>query len=138
MECLSNPMNNGPGKDTPLWQPILFAAMAGGMGWGIRGQYGHETGAMIAGLLVSLVLVSLLCRNAPSLWVARAVALGTVGICWGVDDLWPNRWTDTRRTSDRQLGGVALGHARPLDQGSHLDRLRRCFSGHGTGRDSLS
>jgi hypothetical protein len=39
------------------WRPVLFGALAGGMGWGIRGQYGHETGAMIAGLLVSLVLV---------------------------------------------------------------------------------
>jgi len=28
--------------------------MAGGLGWGIRGQYGHEAGAMIAGLLVRL------------------------------------------------------------------------------------
>ncbi len=33
---------------------ILLTAMAGAMGWGIRGQYGHETGAMIAGVLVSL------------------------------------------------------------------------------------
>ena len=30
--------------------------MAGAMGWGIRGQYGHETGAMIAGVPVSLVI----------------------------------------------------------------------------------
>ena len=36
---------------------MLFTALAGGMGWGIRGQYGHETGAMLAGLLVALVLV---------------------------------------------------------------------------------
>ena len=38
---------------------MLFTALAGGMGWGIRGQYGHETGAMLAGLLVALVLVYL-------------------------------------------------------------------------------
>ena len=30
------------------WQPVLFAAMVSGLGWGIRGQYGHETGAMIS------------------------------------------------------------------------------------------
>lgn len=54
--------------------------MAGGMGWGIRGQYGHETGAMIAGLLVSLVLVFLFCPNAPLLPAARAVAFGTIAI----------------------------------------------------------
>ncbi len=29
---------------------VALGAMAGGMGWGIRGQYGHETGAMIAGI----------------------------------------------------------------------------------------
>ena len=27
----------------PLWQPMFFGALAGGMAWGIRGQYGHET-----------------------------------------------------------------------------------------------
>ena len=36
---------------------LLFAipltALAAGMGWGIRGQYGHETGAMIAGAFVA-------------------------------------------------------------------------------------
>jgi hypothetical protein len=50
------------------------------MGWGIRGQYGHETGAMIAGLLVSLVLVFLRCPNAALLPAARAVAFGTIAI----------------------------------------------------------
>ena len=69
--------------DVPWWQPVLFAAMAGGMAWGVRGQYGHETGAMMAGLLVSLVLVCLFCRNAPSLWTARVVALCTVAMGFG-------------------------------------------------------
>jgi len=67
-------------RDTPWWQPVLFAAMAGGMAWGIRGQYGHETGAMIAGVLVSLTLVLLLCPHASSLSLARAIAWGTVGM----------------------------------------------------------
>lgn len=64
----------------PLWQSILLAALAGGMGWGIRGQYGHETGAMIAGLLVSCVLVFLMCPHAALLPAARAVAFGTIAI----------------------------------------------------------
>ncbi|MFP4500150.1 MAG: hypothetical protein ACLFTT_04045 [Candidatus Hydrogenedentota bacterium] len=65
---------------TPWWQPVLFAALAGGMGWGIRGQYGHETGAMIAGLLVSLTLIYLLCPRSdwPSLF--RAAAWGTLAM----------------------------------------------------------
>lgn len=65
---------------TPAWQPILFAALAGGMGWGIRGQYGHETGAMIAGVLVTLTLALLLVPNAAAQPLARAVALGAVAM----------------------------------------------------------
>ena len=67
----------------PVWQPILLAALAGGMGWGIRGQYGHETGAMIAGLLVSLTLVFLMCPHASLLPAARAVAFGTIAMGFG-------------------------------------------------------
>ena len=59
---------------------LLLTAMAGAMGWGIRGQYGHETGAMIAGVLVSLVLVLLHCPQAASLPAARAVAFGTIAM----------------------------------------------------------
>lgn len=50
------------------------------MGWGIRGQYGHETGAMIAGSLVSLTLALLLCRHGSTLALARAIAWGTLGM----------------------------------------------------------
>jgi hypothetical protein len=52
-------------------------------GWGIRGQYGHETGAMLAGLLVALVLVYLFGYHLSSLSAARAVALATVAIGFG-------------------------------------------------------
>lgn len=69
--------------EVPWWQPVLLTAMAGGMGWGIRGQYGHETGAMIAGILVSLTLVLLFCPRASSFAVARAVALATVAMGFG-------------------------------------------------------
>jgi hypothetical protein len=54
--------------------------MAGGLGWGIRGQYGHETGAMIAGLLVGLVLALLFCPGADPLRAVRAVAWGTLAM----------------------------------------------------------
>ena len=72
-----------PPSAPPAWQPILLGAMAGGLGWGIRGQYGHETGAMMAGLLVGLVMVLLFCPNASSLATARAVAWCTVAIGFG-------------------------------------------------------
>lgn len=62
---------------------VLFGALAGGMGWGIRGQYGHETGAMIAGVLVCLTLTLLVCPAAPARAVLRAVAWATVAIGFG-------------------------------------------------------
>ena len=58
----------------PLAKAMLLTAMAGGMGWGIRGQYGHETGAMIAGVLVASVLVMLFCSRFNTLSSARAIA----------------------------------------------------------------
>lgn len=62
---------------------MLVAALAGGMGWGIRGQYGHETGAMIPGLLVSLALVLACCPRAALLPVSRAAAWMTCAIGFG-------------------------------------------------------
>ncbi len=53
------------------------------MGWGIRGQYGHETGAMIAGVLLCSVLALLLAPRLGSAQVVRAVAWGTVAIGFG-------------------------------------------------------
>ena len=67
-------------RTVPHWKVVVGSAMAGGLGWGIRGQYGHETGAMIAGLMVSLVLTFLLCPQGPSLATARAVAWCTLAI----------------------------------------------------------
>ncbi len=62
------------------WRPVVLGSLAGGLGWGIRGQYGHETGAMIAGLLVSLTLALLFLPAAPARPVLRAVAWGTVAM----------------------------------------------------------
>lgn len=62
------------------WHVVLLGAMAGGLGWGIRGQYGHETGAMIAGLLLSAVLVVRLFPEMPMHRAVRAMAMATVAI----------------------------------------------------------
>ena len=59
---------------------VLLTALAAGTGWGIRGQFGHETGAMIAGALASLTLVMLFVPQATSLAGARAAAMMTVAI----------------------------------------------------------
>jgi len=53
------------------------------MGWGIRGQYGHETGAMIAGVLSGMTLILLFAPGISSLKAARTVALMAVGISLG-------------------------------------------------------
>ncbi len=79
-ENVTNQNNNQSTISVPVWQPVVLAAMAGGMAWGIRGQYGHESGAMIAGLLVSLILAFLLCPNLTQLRLARAIAWATVAM----------------------------------------------------------
>lgn len=71
------------GGPSLLWAMIL-AAMAGGLAWGIRGQYGHETGAAIAGLLVGGVLVFLFSGSGlTSLAAMRTVAWMAIGISIG-------------------------------------------------------
>ncbi len=61
----------------------LMGAAAGGMGWGIRGQYGHEWGAMVPGVLVAFTLVFLFGRRTTSLNAARAVALTALAFSFG-------------------------------------------------------
>lgn len=76
---MSMPQNNTSRASFVLTASLL-TAMAAGMGWGIRGQYGHESGAMIAGTLASLTLIMLFVPFAMSLGAARAAAMMTVGI----------------------------------------------------------
>ena len=57
---------------------MILTALAAGLGWGIRGQYGHESGAMIAGVLAALTLVLFYAEGASTLAVARAAALASV------------------------------------------------------------
>jgi len=62
---------------------LPLAALAGGMAWGIRGQYGHETGAMIFGILVGFVIVLLYLPHGSALQAARAIGLFTLAIGFG-------------------------------------------------------
>lgn len=66
-----------------LFAAPLMGAAAGGMGWGIRGQYGHEWGAMVPGVLVGFALVFLFSQRLSSLTAARAVALTALGFMFG-------------------------------------------------------
>ncbi len=70
-------------RSAPVWMAVILGAMAAGMGWGIRGQYGHETGAMIAGVLFGLVTVFLFGAHLSSLSGARAAALCALGVSIG-------------------------------------------------------
>jgi hypothetical protein len=62
---------------------MLWPAIAGAMGWGIRGQFGHETGAMMAGLLVGLTLAVLWCSDWPMREAMRVAAFMAIGIGFG-------------------------------------------------------
>ena len=66
-----------------LFTAPLMGAAAGGMGWGIRGQYGHEWGVMVPGVLVAFTLVFLFGRRSTSLHAARAVALTALAFSFG-------------------------------------------------------
>ena len=62
---------------------MFLSGMAGAMAWGIRGQYGHETGAMIAGVLVGFILIVLHGSHLSATAAARAVAMFALGISVG-------------------------------------------------------
>ncbi|RJP30309.1 MAG: hypothetical protein C4527_09910 [Candidatus Omnitrophota bacterium] len=83
MDRIQRQTDNQPESEIRWWQPVVFAALAGGMGWGIRGQYGHETGAMVPGLLVSLTLVFFMYPRASVINTARIVAWGAVAMGFG-------------------------------------------------------
>ncbi|MBI5690216.1 MAG: hypothetical protein HZC55_08950, partial [Verrucomicrobia bacterium] len=67
-------------REPACWQAVLLTSLAGGMGWGIRGQYGHETGAMIAGALVGTTLLLLFGKGADPLRAMRAAAFATIAM----------------------------------------------------------
>lgn len=77
------PENASPSDLGRLLCSLLLATLAGGMAWGIRGQYGHETGAMIFGVLVGFVIVLCYLPQASSLQAARAIGLLTLAIGFG-------------------------------------------------------
>ncbi len=75
----------GTGVAIPVgWMKVVWlSGMAGGLAWGIRGQFGHETGAMIAGVLVGSVLLMILNVRPGTLASLRAISAFTVGIGLG-------------------------------------------------------
>jgi len=63
-------------RPLPAWAHAVLPGLAGWLGWGIRGQVGHETGAMVPGAMIGLSLALL--SEDPELR-RRAGLLGAVG-----------------------------------------------------------
>ena len=61
------------------WAVLLLPGLAMSLGWGLRGQLGHSTGAMIPGALVALALCSLL----PDKQFSRGMVVGLGAIAFG-------------------------------------------------------
>ena len=69
-------------REFPIFA-ILFAGLAMSLGWGIRGNFGHETGAMIPGALIGLAVCLIAGRED---WLERwpfFAILGAVGWAFG-------------------------------------------------------
>jgi len=57
---------------------VALAALAMSVGWGVRGDYGHEAGAMIPGALLGLAVC---CASGRADWWRRA---GVMGLCGAI------------------------------------------------------
>lgn len=62
---------------------IALPALAMGLGWGIRGQFGHETGAMVPGALVGLALAAVSSRSPDGATALRLAAVGALACSLG-------------------------------------------------------
>jgi hypothetical protein len=77
--------DSGPGSGrNPLWAPLglLLAGLSLSIGWGIRGNYGHETGAMLPGALAAIAVCLLSNREDWRERVAYFALFGALG--WGL------------------------------------------------------
>ena len=127
----------------PLLRPaaLLLVALSLSIGWGIRGNFGHESGAMIAGAL-SAIAVALLSERED--WQRRVAYFGLFGaLGWGfggsIAYMYPFAFTESGHTSTTYYGyfavflegglwcgmgaaGTALAAAMPLE------RMTRMFT----------
>lgn len=73
-----------PLRTNPLLSPgaLLLAAISLSIGWGIRGNYGHETGAMLPGALAAIAVCVLSCRVDWHERLPYFACLGALG--WGL------------------------------------------------------
>jgi hypothetical protein len=126
----------------PLLRPLtlFLVALSLSIGWGIRGNFGHESGAMIAGAL-SAIAVALLSQRDD--WHRRVTYFGFFGaLGWGfggsIAYMYPLSFTESGHTATTYYGyfatflegglwcgmgaaGTALAASMPLE------RMRRMF-----------
>ena len=65
------------------WQLILLAALSMSIGWGVRGQFGHEYGAALAGALGGMAVALLSGRDDWRRRVAYFAMFGAIGWAFG-------------------------------------------------------
>ncbi len=71
------------GKATPGLSFFLTTGLSLSVGWGIRGNFGHEYGAMIAGALAALSVVALSDREDWARRSAYFAMFGALGWSFG-------------------------------------------------------
>lgn len=127
----------------PLLQPLplLLIALSLSIGWGIRGNFGHEAGAMIAGALSAMAVALVSGRED---WRKRVLYFGFFGsLGWGfggsIAYMYPLSFTESGHTATTYYGyfstflegglwcglgaaGTALAASMPLN------RLTRMFT----------
>lgn len=96
----------------PLWAPaaVFLIALSHSMGWGIRGNFGHEAGAMIAGALSALAVAVLSNRDD---WRNRAAYFAMFGaLGWGfggsIAYMYPISFTESGQTASTYYGFFSL------------------------------
>jgi hypothetical protein len=100
-----------PGRN-PLLAPsaIFVVALSLSIGWGIRGNFGHESGAMIAGVLSATAVAILSGRDDWRNRVAYFAIFGALG--WGfggsIAYMYPISFTESGHTATTYYGFFSL------------------------------
>lgn len=76
-------MMSKPAAPGLSWLAILFVALALSIGWGVRGNWGHEYGAMIPGALSAMAVVLVSGRDDWHRRIAFFAFFGAVGWSFG-------------------------------------------------------
>jgi len=125
----------------PLFSPavVFLTALSLSVGWGIRGNFGHEAGAMIPGALAALVIAACSRREDWQSRIPHAALLGGLGYGFGgsISYMYPISFTHSGHFETMVFGylttflegglwcamgvaGAALALTAPRDRLAHL------------------